>query len=264
MESKDHKGLLRMVLGGEKSVQDPFLKAAMAHTAITDKYIFQILTPKDIRERRLTPEAIMDWVTDSKVKAHIFATHFHQSHPFMDCRILKFEYEKLRNHLGFPTGDEIGCPAFTQDKWDYYGALPEYVLPTIRVLLPPPSRVFEGNKHGRDHFQAEFDIPANYFEQIEDLQEFIQSGYNEGLGWIIKLPFSTNALGRAFCPTAETLYKKLYSTALNHGHRVPYALVQPTIKNRHEKKVILLNGEAKYVTSELKKVNMLLSFSSRV
>ena len=33
------------------------------------------------------------------------------------------EFQRLKDHQGFPKGDQIDCPIFTQDKWNYIQAL---------------------------------------------------------------------------------------------------------------------------------------------
>lgn len=39
----------------------------------------------------------------------------------------------LRGHLGFPAGDSLRCPVFTQDKYNYLDACRTICLPSLRI-----------------------------------------------------------------------------------------------------------------------------------
>ena len=45
------------------------------------------------------------------------------------------EYNRLKHHTGFPSGEQLRCPVFTQDKIEYIRCLGELAIPTITVAL---------------------------------------------------------------------------------------------------------------------------------
>jgi len=67
--------------------------------------------------RKGTPTDLIDWLLDSDI--HIIATHVHQGIPRWSASIVYTELQRLRNHCGFPSGDQLQCPVFTQHKFNY-------------------------------------------------------------------------------------------------------------------------------------------------
>jgi len=114
---------------------------------------------------------------------------------------------------------------------------------------------------------------------MHEISSFL-SRYSEGFGWVVKLPFTTNSHGRHFCLKsgklplccvclnmlcliisgfyADNVYNALRNIVSDFGDLYPYAMLQPTLANRKEYKVILLNKKAIYFTS--KKVDLDLDF----
>jgi hypothetical protein len=44
--------------------------------------------------------------------------------------------ERLRYHPGFPTKLQVGCPIWTQDKFDYLKRLPaDKIMPTYKINI---------------------------------------------------------------------------------------------------------------------------------
>ena len=54
--------------------------------------------------------------------------------------------------------------------------------------------------------------------------------------------------------TTEAVYLALYETARHSGHRVPYAMIQPTLVNRKEYKVVVLGGKPAHICPTAKGV----------
>lgn len=130
----------------------------------------------------------------------------------------------MRDHIGFPGAGTIGCSIFQQDKFGYLGALPTgCVIPTYRV-----------------------ELPLNLNE--DELKAFLRE-HTEGCGWVVKPPFCTNCEGVTFCKTAEDVYGVLHSMEETFFERdLPYLMVQPTLVNRKEYKVVCLKRVPKYIS----------------
>ena len=51
------------------------------------------------------------------------------------------EFQRLKDHQGFPNGDQIDCPIFTQDKWNYIQALNDatdgITMPIHKIPISP-------------------------------------------------------------------------------------------------------------------------------
>ena len=92
---------------------------------------------------------------------------------------------RLTFHEGFPTGIELQCPAFTQDKFTYLKPIPEFTNPTMKVVLP-----FQ---------ESERDVAS--------INRFLKKN-NEGKGWIVKKPYVTNTVVK-FCPCPSTVRRTL-------------------------------------------------------
>jgi hypothetical protein len=79
---------------------------------------------KEMREQSLHIKDIVTWLISSHV--HFVITHIHQG---MECQgssieELYDEVSRLYFHAGFPSGIQLGCPIFTQDKWKYLQHIP--------------------------------------------------------------------------------------------------------------------------------------------
>jgi hypothetical protein len=88
-------------------------------------------------------------------------------------------------------------------------------------------------------------MEADDFDRL-DINKFMEK-YNEGKGWVIKLPFVTMREGMIYASTKSDVYSGLELVAAKYGNRVPYAMIQPWLVNRKEYKVVLFNGRASHI-----------------
>lgn len=97
------------------------------------------ISAKDISNKRITPSELVDKLLDTDV--HFILSHIHQS--LLDRNIgwqiddLLINLERLKFHKGFPTGAQLACPVFTQNKFDYISRIAGYSIPTMKVPLVP-------------------------------------------------------------------------------------------------------------------------------
>jgi len=100
---------------------------------------------KQAKLRFTTFEGLIDWLHDCD--AHFILTHLHQG--AATCggvgqmgwevdKLYAYLEKKLFYHPGFPTGKQLRCPIFTQDKYMYLkplmGSMP-FVNNTLKVVL---------------------------------------------------------------------------------------------------------------------------------
>jgi len=171
----------------------------------------------------MEPTDLFDWLVESDI--HFFLTHPIQAMYNWDCEDLFLQLERLRDHEGFPSGDQIYCPIFTQDKYKYISCVPGITNPTLKIDLP---------------FSASSDSESDLEIKIL-IQQFIHT-YNEGHGWVVKPPFETNCGPKLlkFCKLQNRemgVYNAIERLSKHCHPRLQYVMLQPTMQNRKEYKV---------------------------
>ena len=128
----------------EKAAQLPYFDSAIlqlkkSHKHIYDKLDVKYLTQKVVRKEQMTPEQVSNWLLESDI--HIILSHVHQGilEPrYYDWtpRVIEEYFFRLHQHRGFPTGIQLKCPIFLQDKFKYLSACTDICLPTLKVPIP--------------------------------------------------------------------------------------------------------------------------------
>ena len=72
---------------------------------------------------------------------------------------------------------------------------------------------------------------------------------NEGSGWIVKAPFTTNGAYVKYAKSVNRVLFWLKSAGENLFGSIPYVMVQACMYNRKEYKIIALGGEPLYVSN---------------
>ena len=95
------------------------VKGLLINRSIRVDYI----TLHDMRESTWTLKQFGTHLLESH--SHFIITHVHQGmHNFgWSIEEIYNEISKLEHHIGFPMGDKLRCPVFTQDKFQYLEAL---------------------------------------------------------------------------------------------------------------------------------------------
>jgi hypothetical protein len=112
---------------------------------------------------------------------------------------------RLRDHPGFPSGEQVMCPVFQQDKYSYLEALLPFklIIPTLKVNCTPWEKILilciMLSKLRIGCLDGESCVL-----NIDEVAAFLGT-YSEGAGWVVKLPFTTNSHGRHFCLTIGKL-----------------------------------------------------------
>ena len=129
--------------GGEQCVQTAPLEIALEKLRkdllYSDSGI--VLDVKYKRRKCVREDATFDerkfvqWLNESDV--HIIATHPCQANThFWNVPEMSIALEALKSHVGFPHGEYLECPVFTQHKFKYLNLLPKFmVTPTYCVNL---------------------------------------------------------------------------------------------------------------------------------
>ncbi len=71
---------------------------------------------------------------------------------------------------------------------------------------------------------------------------------NEGRGWIVKTPFTTNGHNKRYAHSVEDIICKIAKQYETLKEILPYTMVQATMANKKEYKVVLFKGEARYIS----------------
>lgn len=137
----DGTRLVRVFTGGMDSVQSgPFLHAMSSvqrRFSSRMHIIVETLSTAELCRMKWQPDQLMNWFLPSNV--HFILAHIHQSllmHNLLwDMEIACQQYKRLKYHLGFPSGDQLRCPVFTQDKIKYIECLQSLAVKTMTVPL---------------------------------------------------------------------------------------------------------------------------------
>ena len=121
---------VRVYCGGEDNVQGGPFKAAVralqtqqrSLSLRTPSFIVEYCYIKTIRENNWTIHDLLTWLLDSNI--HFILTHVHQGIPYWNCSevvdaLRSYSVNSLRNHVGYPSGNEVDCSIWLQDKRRY-------------------------------------------------------------------------------------------------------------------------------------------------
>lgn len=79
---------------------------------------------ESVRTANWDPDQLVRWLCDGDI--HFILTHVHQGLPSWSFRRVVDAVtrqsgmcSRLRDHIGFPMGNEVDCPIWLQDKYRY-------------------------------------------------------------------------------------------------------------------------------------------------
>lgn len=133
--------VIRVFTGGADGMQSiPFTTAIQALKSIGSHFVVQKMNIKTLKDMQMSPADLIDWMLDSDV--HLVLSHIHQGfsgkneHQLgWNMNDLAHEVRRLTDHPGFPNGRQLLCPVFTQNKYTYISAIPDFCNPTFSVRI---------------------------------------------------------------------------------------------------------------------------------
>ena len=220
--------LIRVYTGSAVSPQGRCFDPALSSLNESFRRCIKVeyISLQNIHQLRWSPFDFVDWLKNSDI--HFILTHPHQGIDTWDCREVYLALQTLSTHLGFPTGRQLDCPVFKQDKLSYVLPLSDITIPTFRINLDRTRGIEE-------------QICSWYMP----LRRFIET-HNEGEGWVVKLPFVTRSEGIAWPKSMDDIIKRFFVLMEKFSQRVPYCMVQPKLCNRMENRVLVRAGKAAY------------------
>jgi hypothetical protein len=220
--------LIRVYTGSASSPQERCFNPAVSrlHHSFKCSIKLEYMSLSNITQIDWSPFEFVQWLKESDI--HIILTHPHQGISGWDCREVYLALDDLRNHTGFPTGPQLDCPVFKQDKLAYVFPLSHITIPTFRLNLD--------RTRGIEEQICLWSMP---------LRRFMET-HNEGDGWVVKLPFVTHSEGIAYPKSYDSLIDRFIFLMKNFSHRVPYCMVQPKLCNRMENRVLVRARKAAY------------------
>ena len=192
-----------------------------------------IITNKMIHEDDLSEEDVFMRLLEGDV--HVILGHMHQGNPKWSALTTQELLGTLAKHIGWPARKYLKCPVLTQDKIQYIQRCQMVTIPTLKI-----------------NFIA---------DHTEEIFHFIETN-DEGEGWILKLPFTTNGEGLKFCKSVGEILRGVKKHAADFGGRMSYSMLQPCLANRKEYKVVLLGGTATFVADIAQRSHCGVPFSS--
>jgi len=194
----------------------------------------KIITNKTVHETLMSEHDLFAELLGGDI--YFILGHIHQGNSQWSALLIQEYLLTLRGHIGWPEGKHLMCPVLTQDKHQYIKSCHMITLPTLRI----------------DFVDADF---------IDAVTEFIKR-HDEGCGWVLKLPFTTNEEGLKFCKSLEDIIHMARKNARDFGHRLSYSMLQPCLANRKEYKVCILDGKATFVADISQRSGIGVPFST--
>jgi len=235
------------------SFQKKALEAALSHYNYFREYkargvhvIFESwsnLEVKDKQKHIVCFAQIFDWLLEDNDEVHVdtyfLLCHIHQGfktwRESMDD--LKSQYLRLVAHgNGLPSGNQIHCGAFTQDKFEYLQHLPEFVNPTLKIAVSKTYSDREWNQ-----IKAFYDLYC-----CTPSRAVIKAPYTTNKDWL-KYPKKFEKEASSISTVEGTLHKAYEEL---HGY-IPYVMMQPCIDidAKREQKVVFLGGKASHIST---------------
>lgn len=96
----------------------------------------EYLNLKDMRISSWSITNFVDWLLGSHI--HFIISHIHQGIENFGWSVVDLykELQRLKSHEGFPRGNKLNCPVFTQDKMVYLNDLTDLVMPSFCIPIP--------------------------------------------------------------------------------------------------------------------------------
>jgi hypothetical protein len=80
---------------------------------------------------------------------------------------------------------------------------------------------------------------------------FIENN-DEGCGWVLKAPYTTGGFSVRYPKNLEAIFNCLFKATHDYFGRIPYMMLQPCMKNKHEYKVVVLHEKPAFVSYNYK------------
>ena len=114
--------------------------------------LIKYISTQDVSIKKWLPKQLIDYLLDSDL--HFILSHIHQGLTSRNIGwiipSLMKHLKRLTYHYGFPTGSQLFCPVFTQDKIRYIQSLDfNFSIPTYEMRITIP---------GATHSQTEIDV----------------------------------------------------------------------------------------------------------
>lgn len=87
--------------------------------------------------------------------------------------------------------------------------------------------------------------------------------HNEGEGWVVKSPYTTNCDFIKYCKTVRAVINAVSLALHLYAEQMPYVMVQPRMTNRCEEKVVLVNCKPFYIADKSMNPGSGFSFASQ-
>ena len=221
-------------MSGNQDAKFRYAASQVVNTLSDGNIRFEYLSIKNLRESDWTVVDFVDWLLGSHI--HFILTHVHQGLESFGWGVEEIynELQRLRWHPGFPEGDELSCPVFTQDKMKYIRALAGMTMPTFAINI-----------------SCTID-DADVQEELDGIMRNSQIKY-----WILKAPFTTNSQHfKSYVENSSDAFsamnrvtRDLYHNSMPTCYEIPYMMLQERVKDNAEVKMIFLNFEFNHFAS---------------
>jgi len=258
-EDDKERVLIRVYLGGTQGKHELSFRDACAQLRLLERGVeIEFKTAKDVREhaahqkRPYWPEVgyLIDWLEEADIPFLLSQNTylgFEGLWNFEDC--LRDLQRLADKPAAYPQGQEILCPVFQSDKFDYLHMLNDRTNPTLKLPL--------------DIFKNKTKSNFSEFVQLNLITEKVRSfmsTYTDGNDFILKAPAVEHQIGfrNVTIHKVDDVIRVLFSTMnkstafqkvhLTVSQVFPYLMLQPKMKSKNESKIVCLGGKATFVS----------------
>lgn len=152
--NRDNVILIRIFTGIKTSIQNDnwdcafnnlYSKLAMA--VYPKRFVIEKIGVRKVCEMKWGITDIIDWLLDSDI--HFILSHIHQgfisSSKHLNMDEVLGQLKRLNTHNGFPNGEALNCPVFTQNKILYLRALGNMANNTLCIYLKADISLYTEN-----------------------------------------------------------------------------------------------------------------------
>jgi len=250
--------LVRVFTGAEASNQKGPFQVAMLNfkrsftTTTSRTIIVEELSTKQLCAYKWQPRQFVDWLANAH--AYFMLGHVHQSlrlhNLFWYMPEALSEYQRLTYHRGFPSGEQLRCPVFTQDKYAYIKVLGKLAIKTLTIPVTEGGQYTPTCLAEVHRFViiiiVRFPILNIKMMTSYRVIRFMEDNEENGCGWVIKAPFTTNCESVRFAKSFDHMKTFMGSLSKKYFGNVPYLMIQPCMYNRFEAKIVVLNNQPLY------------------
>jgi hypothetical protein len=226
---------VHVFVGAVTSVQRIPLRRAREAVLSSVAVEWQECSVARVKELEWRPRDLVQWLQEADI--YLIISHIHQGileKLQWDMMDLRESLQLLYDNIGFPHRNNLLCPVFLQDKFSYITSIRELCNPTVKIS-----------------FDSAFcrSLASKPLQCLDMISRFTKQ-FDEGKGWVVKAPYTTNKDFVKFCKSEKQVINRIKDAKERFDEVIPYVMLQPTMANKNEDKVVLVGMKPYYIADK--------------